>query len=390
SSVAFPLEPGSASPSRSCAQAIALHTKRDSIATGSNTGIGYETAKGLTERGYRVVLACRSQEKGEVAARRIKEHLESMTDVDEHFVRGGEAMFLCPLDLSSLALFCKAFNEQYGLLNVLVNNAGTGSKPGRMTEDGLELIFQSNLLGLTKLFLKPLQQAKNKYHAEIGMEEEAGRIINLSSVMHHFSPANKLRHAAGSLKDASLDTGVHDKQFWLSSATGLLTNTYSESKLAVILFTMELKNCHGAKGIRSVAVDPGVVFSSIWRKTDLWCSLPKSKQPELKKLLLNTQQGSRTSVAGAVGAVPKDVFYLQPYWQPKQGYQVKSCLSFRLRYACPHPITEATGPYVGFTATQPRLPADGSDRYRSSWSLWNVCKKLTESSNRACSPSPRA
>ena len=42
------------------------------IVTGSNTGIGFETALELAMRGGSVVLACRSQEKGEEAAKRFQ------------------------------------------------------------------------------------------------------------------------------------------------------------------------------------------------------------------------------------------------------------------------------------------------------------------------------
>ena len=41
------------------------------VVTGANTGLGYETAKALAERGASVVLAVRNVEKGEQAAARM-------------------------------------------------------------------------------------------------------------------------------------------------------------------------------------------------------------------------------------------------------------------------------------------------------------------------------
>lgn len=42
------------------------------LVTGGNTGIGFETAKALAEKGHYVVIGCRNKEKGEAARERIK------------------------------------------------------------------------------------------------------------------------------------------------------------------------------------------------------------------------------------------------------------------------------------------------------------------------------
>ena len=63
-------------------------TGRIAVVTGANTGIGLETARMLAQKGARVVLACRTPEKGEAAARRIAADLGSAT--------------FAPLDLADL------------------------------------------------------------------------------------------------------------------------------------------------------------------------------------------------------------------------------------------------------------------------------------------------
>lgn len=356
------------------------------IVTGSNTGVGFQTATALVERGYDVILACRSREKGETAAQKINDKLASLDAVEGE----GKALFLHPLDLSSfqsVRSFCKVFTEKYSSLNILCNNAGINHQ-GDTTEDGLEICFQSNFVGhflLTKLLLGHLLKAKNKYQTEGGQNgEEAGRIVNLSSVTHHYAPANErpiVDNVDESAKSVPLDNNIHDKMFWLSSAMcGLSAGTYRESKLASILFTMELNKRYGSKGIRSIAANPGSVSSDIWRNES------KLKQKIYSMVYLTTQQGSSTSIAAAVGVIPvisKDAFYIQPYWQPRSQAVASNLInsSFRQRYKLPFPVTEMLGPYVGHAVTEPRLPNDGYNGYESSNALWEVCDKLTSSVN---------
>eukprot|EP01083_Nonionella_stella_P087395 243141_1 len=87
------------------------------IVTGSNTGIGLETATSLVEQGYEVILACRSRDKGQKAVNQINENNANANAVKENSesptsIHGGKAIFLHPLDLSSLESvksFSKAF-----------------------------------------------------------------------------------------------------------------------------------------------------------------------------------------------------------------------------------------------------------------------------------------
>ena len=347
-----------------------LSTQPIAIVTGSNTGVGFETARGLVERGFHVILACRSRQKGVDAADKINRQIVTSSRAELKVI--GKASFLHPLDLasfSSVRSFCKSFSEKYDSLNILVNNAGINSQ-GDTTEDGLEVCFQSNFVGhflLTKLLLPALLKARNTYSSN-ECSDEAGRIVNLSSVTHHFAPANERTFSNDD------DNGIHDKYFWKGSAVpGVSAGTYRESKLASILFTMELnKRYGGEEGIRSIAVNPGSVSSDIWRnESDLTKKL-------YKMVYLTPKQGSSTSLAGSIGNLPQDAIYLQPYWQPTLRRKVPSKIkSFRRIYPLPFPMFEMLGPYISHSVATPRIPADGYGGYESSCQLWDVCESLT-------------
>jgi len=87
------------------------------IVTGSNCGIGFRTAGGLVERGFTVIIACRSSSKGKMAVALI----------NDEFNGNGKAVFLTSLDLAdfgSVRDFAKSFIKRFGICHVLVNNAG--------------------------------------------------------------------------------------------------------------------------------------------------------------------------------------------------------------------------------------------------------------------------
>ena len=137
------------------------------VVTGSNVGIGFETAVGLAAREATTVLACRNQAKAEAAAREVTRR--TWND-DVHVV---------PLDLADLASVRKAAEEvrtRWDRLDVLVNNAGGTWSARQETAQGFEYTFGVNHLGhfyLTNLLLPRLRAGA------------PSRIINLTSVGHH-------------------------------------------------------------------------------------------------------------------------------------------------------------------------------------------------------------
>src|SRR5579875_1659011 len=119
---------------------------RIAVVTGANTGIGFEAARVLAERGATVVLACRSEERAKSAVERIR-------------ASTGAGVATVQLNLASLASVRKAaqdLRERYERLDLLINNAGLMMPPLGRTEDGFELQFGTNHLGhfaLTGLLL---------------------------------------------------------------------------------------------------------------------------------------------------------------------------------------------------------------------------------------------
>lgn len=201
---------------------------RTALITGSNTGIGWEAAAVLAGKGARVLLACRSQEKGAAALERIQRlHPEA------------ELAFV-PLDLGSLESVRKAAARIAGeaRIDLLINNAGIMMPPREETADGFESQFGVNHLGhfaLTGLLLGKLR------------ETDGARVITVSSGAHK---AGRIRF-----------DDIHAKKSYSRVAR------YGMSKLANLLFTHELQRRLEAAGDGTAALGchPGVSDTELTR-----------------------------------------------------------------------------------------------------------------------------
>jgi NAD(P)-dependent dehydrogenase (short-subunit alcohol dehydrogenase family) len=196
-------------------------TGKTIIVTGANTGIGYETALVLYEKGAHVVLACRNMHNAETAITRIKQHNGKGTL---------EAGILDLSDLTSVKKFAETFLQKHPQLNVLINNAGVAVPPASFTTEGYELQFGVNFLGHFALtgYLYPLLKTT-----------KGARVVTLSS-MGYLS-------------------GIIDFENLRSEISYDPIREYRRSKLANILFSVELHRRITATGdkILSVASQPG-------------------------------------------------------------------------------------------------------------------------------------
>lgn len=230
------------------------------VVTGSNSGIGYEAAKGLVAKGAHVVLAVRNVGKGEEARQRMKA-IYPTADID-----------LMQLDLSSqshVREFATAFQERFRELHILVNNAGVMSPRFRTTVDGFELQFGTNHLGhfaLTGLLLPSI------------IATRGARVITVSSGAHQGAEINF--------------DNLHEKNGYRR------WKSYGRSKLANLVFAYELQSRFSSAGVAciSVACHPGFAASNI-SATAL-----DTKYLWLAKLLRSTVNSFAQSTA--MGALP--------------------------------------------------------------------------------------
>lgn len=143
------------------------------VVTGSNAGVGLETAKAFYEIGATVVMACRSEARANDAANNIR-NKAVLTG------KAGSIVFQ-PLDLTSLASvesFAAKVNAMSEPMHALVCNAGIMAGPFALTPDGFERQFQVNYLShfyLTMLLLDKLKAAPS-------------RVVSVSSVSHGWVP----------------------------------------------------------------------------------------------------------------------------------------------------------------------------------------------------------
>ncbi|MDE2816289.1 MAG: oxidoreductase [Chloroflexota bacterium] len=196
--------------------------------TGANTGIGFEAAKVLAERGARVLLGCRSAAKAEEALEKIRAD-HSAADLE-----------YVALDLADLASVRRAADVVAAepRLDGLLNNAGVMRTPYGLTKDGFETQFGVNHLGhfaLTGLLLPTLERTAGS------------RIVITSSVGH--------RRGEILFDDIDATQRYHTME------------RYYMSKLANLLFMYELDRRLRAQGSGTIAlgVHPGVSNTDLGR-----------------------------------------------------------------------------------------------------------------------------
>jgi NAD(P)-dependent dehydrogenase (short-subunit alcohol dehydrogenase family) len=189
---------------------------RTFVVTGANSGLGRSTTRALARAGARVVMAVRDRGRGEAVAR----------DIDGDV----EVRVLDLADLSSVRRFADAWQ---GDLDVLVNNAGIMAVPFARTADGFELQLGTNHLGhfaLTNLLLPAVTD----------------RVVTVSSGVH--------RSGRIDLDDLSWERRRYSR-----------IGAYGQSKLANLLFTLELERRLIADGsrVRALAAHPGYAATNL-------------------------------------------------------------------------------------------------------------------------------
>lgn len=238
------------------------------IVTGSNTGLGFETALDLYKKGAKVYVACRNKEKGLDAINRMK------TTSD-----GGELIF-GHLDLSSLNAvkeFADKVIETEEKLDFLINNAGIMIPPPSKSESGFEIQFGVNFIGhfaLTGHLFNLLEST------------HGSRVVTLSSLAHN-----------GAVIDFENFRLEKEYNNW---------REYGQSKLADLIFALEFdkrlkeNNCQ----TMSLAAHPG--FS----KTDLQVNMDEDMLNSLE--LMTAKDGAQPTLAACLRADAKG----GQYWGP--------------------------------------------------------------------------
>lgn len=197
------------------------------MVTGANAGIGRETALALARLGATLVMVCRNRERGEAARSEI---IAQSNNNRVDLLLG---------DLSSqqsIRAMTDEFNRRYDRLNVLVNNAGVFLSNRQVTADGLEMTFATNHLG----YFMPTLLLWERLLAGV-----PARVINVSSDAHR-----------GAKLD--FDDLQNERRY-----NGF--RAYAQSKLANVLFTMELHRRRGAADVTVNALHPGFVASNFGR-----------------------------------------------------------------------------------------------------------------------------
>lgn len=192
------------------------------VVTGSNDGIGKETARGLLDKGHEVVMVSRDSRK----SREAREDLSSHGEVE-----------LVPCNLASLrevATAAQRISVDYPDTSVIVCNAGVMKKRRMESEDGLELTFAVNHLAHFLLVTRLIQTLKANAPA---------RVVVVSSMIHEGGSVD--------LENLMMEDGYDGMR------------AYSQSKRANVLFVLELARRCAGEGITANALHPGVIATKL-------------------------------------------------------------------------------------------------------------------------------
>ncbi|TCL06295.1 SDR family NAD(P)-dependent oxidoreductase [Sodalis ligni] len=224
------------------------------LITGATDGVGRMVAERLATPGNNIVVHGRDRLRGESVVRYIRSC-------------GGKASFFHAdfASLDEVRRMATAIMKEYSRLDVLINNAGigvAGAYPGRTeSHDGYELRFAVNYLAgflLTRLLLPAI------------CSTPGGRIVNVASAGQQvidFDDIMLTRHYSG-------------------------PRAYCQSKLAQILFTFDLAQELGNRGVTVNALHPATYMDTSMVRGD--GVSPLSSVSEGAEAILNLAVSPRT------------------------------------------------------------------------------------------------
>ena len=201
--------------------------KKTAVITGADGGMGSEITRAIASAGYHVIMICREKEHG---CKRMNE-IKSET--------GNNYIEVIETDHSSLASVFGTTDillKRLSSIDLLMNNAGTMSTHFFTTVDGIENTVAVNYVAPYLLTRRLLPLMHN-----------GTRIVNMVSCTY----------AVGKIDDAFFTRGKKGS-FWRIPI-------YSNTKLALWLFTRRLSLLLKERGITVNAADPGIVSTNMIR-----------------------------------------------------------------------------------------------------------------------------
>lgn len=214
--------------------------RKIALITGANKGIGFETARQLGAKGYTVLLSARDEGRGRNAVDTL-----TREGLDAHLI------MMDPAQPHSVRAAATKITERFGVLDVLVNNAGTMvqddfNPPSHVPLSAFHETFEINVFALHDV---------TSAFWDLLCRSEAARLVNVSSVLGSLA-----KHADGSLGDFKVIA-------------------YDASKAAVNMMTLHYAHQWRGTPHKANTIHPGSV------KTDL---NPGGT--------LSVEEGARTSV----------------------------------------------------------------------------------------------
>lgn len=162
---------------------------RVALVTGASSGIGREVARALLDRGARVALSARREERLEELAARYP----------------GDRSLVCPADLRSeedIASVFRAVRDAWGGVTILVNAGGLGHK-ALLTEGPTEAwreMLEVNVLGLCICTREAVSDMRRR--------GDTGHIVHISSMAGHRVPKGSGVYSATKYAVRALTEGL--------------------------------------------------------------------------------------------------------------------------------------------------------------------------------------
>lgn len=287
------------------------------LVTGASSGVGFVTARELARMGAQVLMVCRDSRRG----------AHARAAVEGAATGAPPLLLLADMSLqSNIRALARDLRQRVGKIDVLINNAGAIFERRELTAEGIEKTWATNHLGaflLTNLALDLVTAA------------QGGRIVNVASESY----ASKLE----------LDNLQGEKRY------GFL-NAYFRSKLANIIFTVDLARRLQSTGVTVNCASPGPTRTAFG---DNMTGLPSLFPRLAKPLFASPERGARTLIY--LASSPEVAGVSGRFFLRKRARQTKPVTQDREVAARLWSVSaELVGLSVTFEAAESKTPVDVS------------------------------